>query len=161
MHCCRPQCTEPTQRFKVRCAAFDMPRRLRHRCRLSAHKYFSAVSACPSCRLMPGALHLAGGSSASMGMRPVLIIIDMQEHFRDGMAERILPQLNSLIDACRRLGVPIIFTQVWDCMRGRAGGLGLVRGCGTGARHVLMARGCLHLSAVALPTSPSLFPIHA
>ncbi|KAL4420862.1 hypothetical protein ABPG77_002821 [Micractinium sp. CCAP 211/92] len=60
---------------------------------------------------MPGALHLEGGSSASIGMRPVLIIIDMQEHFRDGMAERILPQLNSLIDACRRLGVPIIFTQ--------------------------------------------------
>ncbi len=66
-----------------------------------------------------------------MGMRPVLIIIDMQEHFRDGMAERILPQLNSLIDACRRLGVPIIFTQVWDCMRGRAGGFGV----GEGVRH--------------------------
>lgn len=29
------------------------------------------------------------------------------------MAERLLPQLNSLVDACRRLRVPIIFTQVF------------------------------------------------
>lgn len=60
---------------------------------------------------MPGALHLAGGPSAAPGMRAVLLLIDMQEHFREGMAERLLPQLNSLVDACRRLRVPIIFTQ--------------------------------------------------
>ncbi|KAL4424380.1 hypothetical protein ABPG75_001681 [Micractinium tetrahymenae] len=60
---------------------------------------------------MPGALHLTGGAAAATGMRPVLLLIDMQEHFREGMAERIVPQLNALIDACHRLRVPIIFTQ--------------------------------------------------
>lgn len=67
---------------------------------------------------MPGALHLTGGSHAGACMQPALLLIDMQEHFREGMAERILPQLNALVDACRRLRVPIIFTQVAACWTG-------------------------------------------
>ena len=43
-------------------------------------------------------------------MRPVLLVIDMQEHFRE-MAERCLPALNTLIDACHSLGIPVIYTQ--------------------------------------------------
>lgn len=35
----------------------------------------------------------------------------MQEHFRAGMAEEVLQPLNALIDACRALGVPVVFTQ--------------------------------------------------
>lgn len=44
-------------------------------------------------------------------MRPALLVIDMQEHFRAGMAERLVVRLNSLADACRRLGAPVVFTQ--------------------------------------------------
>ena len=40
----------------------------------------------------------------------VLLVIDMQEHFRD-MGERITPQLNGVIDECRSKKVPTIFTQ--------------------------------------------------
>lgn len=36
----------------------------------------------------------------------------LQEHFRDGMAERLVRRLNSLAAACRAAGVPVIFTQV-------------------------------------------------
>jgi nicotinamidase-related amidase len=41
---------------------------------------------------------------------PALLVIDMQEHFRD-MAQHIIPELNDVIDACRSAGWPIIFSQ--------------------------------------------------
>lgn len=44
-------------------------------------------------------------------MRPALLCIDMQEHFRDGMAAAVVGRLNNLIDVCRRLHITIIFTQ--------------------------------------------------
>lgn len=44
-------------------------------------------------------------------MRPALLLIDMQEHFREGMAERLITQLNSLLATCRRLRIPVNFTQ--------------------------------------------------
>lgn len=40
-----------------------------------------------------------------------MIVIDMQEHFRDGMADRILLELNRVIDLCHELLIPVIFTQ--------------------------------------------------
>ena len=43
-------------------------------------------------------------------MGPVLLVIDMQEHFRE-MAEGCLPPLNALIDTCHSLGIPVIYTQ--------------------------------------------------
>lgn len=62
---------------------------------------------------MPAALHLTGSkkAAASGAMRPALLLIDLQEHFREGMAERLVVRLNSLIDACHRLHMPVIFTQ--------------------------------------------------
>lgn len=40
-----------------------------------------------------------------------LLVIDMQEHFRTGAAERIVKRINCLIDACAARDVPIFFTQ--------------------------------------------------
>ena len=39
-----------------------------------------------------------------------LLMVDMQEHFRP-LAREILPPLTELIAACRRRGVPVIYTQ--------------------------------------------------
>lgn len=39
-----------------------------------------------------------------------LLVMDMQEHFRP-LAREILPPLMELIAACRRRGVPVIYTQ--------------------------------------------------
>jgi nicotinamidase-related amidase len=44
-------------------------------------------------------------------MKPTLLLIDMQEHFRDGMAALIVDRLNTLVDVCRQLQLPIICTQ--------------------------------------------------
>lgn len=44
--------------------------------------------------------------------RPSLLAATAQEHFRgDCGAERLIPELNRIIDLCHRLGVPVIFTQ--------------------------------------------------
>lgn len=40
-----------------------------------------------------------------------LLVIDMQEHFRDRMAEQIVDPLNNLIDVCDAQSVPVVFTQ--------------------------------------------------
>ena len=39
-----------------------------------------------------------------------LLVIDMQEHFRD-MGAAIVPELNSTIKECRVKRIPVIFTQ--------------------------------------------------
>lgn len=44
-------------------------------------------------------------------MKPALLVIDMQQHFRGGMAELLVARLNALADACRALHVPVVFTQ--------------------------------------------------
>lgn len=59
---------------------------------------------------MASTLH-AAHARCRRHMRPALLIIDMQEHFREGMAEVIVDRLNVLADVCRQLRVPIICTQ--------------------------------------------------
>ena len=39
-----------------------------------------------------------------------LIVIDMQEHFRE-IAEPIISELNKTIEACHLVSIPVIFTQ--------------------------------------------------
>eukprot|EP00891_Asterochloris_glomerata_P006338 jgi/Astpho2/6338/Aster-06003 len=41
---------------------------------------------------------------------PALLVVDMQEHFRD-IAQSILPDLNKVISACRQAGIPVFFSQ--------------------------------------------------
>jgi nicotinamidase-related amidase len=60
---------------------------------------------------MPGAIGLSPASARAGAMRPALLLIDMQEHFREGMAERLVRRLNPLAAACRAVGAPVIFTQ--------------------------------------------------
>jgi hypothetical protein len=45
-----------------------------------------------------------------LDMRPVLLVIDMQQHFRE-MAKSCLPPLNALIGTCHSLSIPVIYTQ--------------------------------------------------
>ena len=45
-----------------------------------------------------------------MSPRFALLVIDMQRHF-DEMADRIVTRLNSLIQCCENIGIPIIYTQ--------------------------------------------------
>lgn len=42
---------------------------------------------------------------------PALIVVDMQEHFRDGMAETIVENVNNLVGECLQNSIPITFTQ--------------------------------------------------
>lgn len=40
-----------------------------------------------------------------------LLIVDMQNHFRTGMADQIVDRLNSLAAACHRASIPVLYTQ--------------------------------------------------
>lgn len=46
-----------------------------------------------------------------MSPRFALLVIDMQNHFQDGMAEHIVTRLNSLIKCFENNNIPIIYTQ--------------------------------------------------
>lgn len=74
----------------------------------------------------------------SMSHDTALLVIDMQERFRGGgLAESILSELNLTIDACRALGLPIVFTLHGHPLEGTPEEAvvkeGRRRGCGGGS----------------------------